>query len=493
MYKGSDVKEATVRTYAYDSYGKVTEIKDYRNLLSDGDKTVKKTYTYDSFDRVAKMVYTNLEHPETVMESYAYSYDKNSNIVEKTQVNNYPQKNEEKVNETKRYTYDKVGNRLAEDKGESKTTYDYNGLDQVTTSTTWKDGTAQENKKYAYDKNGNEIGQTNSKTGEILYRAYDAENRLTEVSVNKDGKNAIVQQNRYNGDGQRIQRVEGDQTTNYYYQDNVVSYTTDGKGDQTSQDLLGTDGNVIGTQRYTGNGTAYYVYNKDVQGSTTNLVRDDGKADVSYHYEDFGETTSVGENTSGNEICYTGGRYDETTGLYYLNARYYNPEDGRFLTEDTYRGETNEPDTQHLYAYCADNPVNYVDPSGHKKQKKWTPLPTWTHWYSQKAKKITRNAVRAFLITCIGSKIPSYTALARAVAAAAAAGYLSVNHKKQYAYYKVSYKYIYLGYKTDQGGNAITTYKFERTIVAYRKNKKRKKVKIKTSKVIYYSTEMEPR
>ena len=35
-----------MRTYAYDSYGKVTEIKDYRNLLSDGDKAVKKTYTY---------------------------------------------------------------------------------------------------------------------------------------------------------------------------------------------------------------------------------------------------------------------------------------------------------------------------------------------------------------------------------------------------------------------------------------------------------------
>ena len=393
VYKGSDVKEATVRTYAYDSYGKVTEIKDYRNLLSDGDKAVKKTYTYDSFDRVAKMVYTDLEHPDTVMESYAYSYDKNSNIVEKTQVNNYPQKDEEKVNETKHYTYDtlgrlvktvttdhrkedskqtvtytydKVGNRLAEDKGDTKTTYDYNGLDQVKTSTTWKDGTVQENKQYVYDKNGNEIGQTNGTTGEILYRTYDAENRLTEVSVNKDGKNAVVQQNRYNGDGQRIQRVEGDQTTNYYYQDGVVSYTTDGKGEQTSQDLLGTDGNIIGTQRYTGNDTAYYVYNKDVQGSTTNLVRDNGKADVSYRYEDFGETTSVGENTSGNETCYTGGRYDETTGLYYLNARYYNPEDGRFLSEDTYRGEVNQPDTQHLYVYCKDNPINYVDPSGHK-------------------------------------------------------------------------------------------------------------------------------
>ena len=55
----------------------------------------------------------------------------------------------------------------------------------------------------------------------------------------------------------------------------------------------------------------------------------------------------------------------QTTGLYYLNARYYDPEEGRFLTEDTYRGENDQPDTQHLYVYCANNPVNYVDPSGH--------------------------------------------------------------------------------------------------------------------------------
>ena len=38
------------------------------------------------------------------------------------------------------------------------------------------------------------------------------------------------------------------------------------------------------------------------------------------------------------------------------------------MTEDTYRGETNEPDSQNLYAYCAGNPVNYVDPSGHGKE-----------------------------------------------------------------------------------------------------------------------------
>ena len=41
------------------------------------------------------------------------------------------------------------------------------------------------------------------------------------------------------------------------------------------------------------------------------------------------------------------------------------PDNARFLTQDTYRGEADQPDTLHLYAYCANNPINYVDPSGH--------------------------------------------------------------------------------------------------------------------------------
>mgnify|MGYP000372163112 CR=1 FL=1 len=175
----------------------------------------------------------------------------------------------------------------------------------------------------------------------------------------------MIQQNRYNGDGQRIQKVEGSKTTNYYYQDGVVSYTTDGDNSQTSQNLIGTDGNILATQRYGSDHTDYLLYHKDIQGSTTSLVKEDGSADATYQYTDFGETTINGDNKVENEVCYTGGIYDQSTGLYYLNARYYNPEDGRFVTEDTYRGETNEPDTQNLYVYCADNPVNYVDPSGH--------------------------------------------------------------------------------------------------------------------------------
>ncbi len=69
---------------------------------------MQKIYTYDSLDRVKEMTYTDLETGK-VMESYCYSYDKNSNITKKTQVNNYPKEDEDKVNETKVYTYDALG------------------------------------------------------------------------------------------------------------------------------------------------------------------------------------------------------------------------------------------------------------------------------------------------------------------------------------------------------------------------------------------------
>ena len=384
--------EKVLRSYSYDAYGKVKEIKDYRNRLKNGAQAVQKIYTYDSFDRVKEMIYTDLETGK-VMESYQYSYDKNSNITKKTQVNNYPKEDADKVNETKSYTYDtlgrltktvttdhnkddktktvtytydNVGNRLKEDDGTTTTSYTYNGLDQLKTSTKEKRTAVDEVRQYSYDANGNQTDVKNTKTGQTESYTYDAENRLSKVAVtDKDGKTAVIQQNRYNGEGQMIQKVEGSKTTNYYYQDGVVSYTTDGENSQTSQNLIGTDGNILATQRYGSDHTDYLLYNKDIQGSSTSLVKENGSADATYQYTDFGETTINGDNKVENEVCYTGGIYDQSTGLYYLNARYYNPEDGRFVTEDTYRGETNEPDTQNLYVYCADNPVNYVDPSGH--------------------------------------------------------------------------------------------------------------------------------
>ncbi len=55
------------------------------------------------------------------------------------------------------------------------------------------------------------------------------------------------------------------------------------------------------------------------------------------------------------------------TGLDYLRARYYDSQVGTFLTEDSYSGELTDPLSQNLYSYVQNNPVNYTDPSGHRK------------------------------------------------------------------------------------------------------------------------------
>ena len=226
-------------------------------------------------------------------------------------------------------------------------------MDQLKTSTKEKGTAVEEVRQYDYDANGNQTDVKNTKNGENQTYVYDSENRLSQVSVTKDGKTAVIQQNIYNGEGQRIQKIDGDETTNYYYQNGVVAYTTDTDGNQNSQNLIGTDGNVLATERFQQNATQYYLYNKDIQGGTSSLVKEDGSADATYQYTDFGETTIQGDDQAKNEVCYTGGIYDQSTGLYYLNARYYNPEDGRFMTEDSYRGEIMKPEIGHLYVYLS--------------------------------------------------------------------------------------------------------------------------------------------
>jgi RHS repeat-associated protein len=62
-------------------------------------------------------------------------------------------------------------------------------------------------------------------------------------------------------------------------------------------------------------------------------------------------------------FSFTGAPYFSEVGLYQMGARYYNPDIGRFITRDSYRGDIYRPWTWNLYTYC--NPVNYVDPTGH--------------------------------------------------------------------------------------------------------------------------------
>ena len=143
-------------------------------------------------------------------------------------------------------------------------------------------------------------------------------------------------------------------------------YTKNESGETTSFNLVGTEDNILATARLGEDGkTDFYTYTKDLRESSINIVDKTGTSVRSYSYDDYGETKAMGSGDFYNEICYGAGIYDDTTGLYYLNARYYSPETGNFLTQDTYRGSRSKTETLNLYGYCAGNPINYTDPSGH--------------------------------------------------------------------------------------------------------------------------------
>jgi RHS repeat-associated protein len=61
---------------------------------------------------------------------------------------------------------------------------------------------------------------------------------------------------------------------------------------------------------------------------------------------------------------YRGEQYDLDLGLYYLRARYYNPNTGRFMSRDPEDGKAKIPATLHKYLYADGDPVNRIDPSG---------------------------------------------------------------------------------------------------------------------------------
>jgi len=60
---------------------------------------------------------------------------------------------------------------------------------------------------------------------------------------------------------------------------------------------------------------------------------------------------------------YRGEQYDSDLGLYYLRARYYNPNTGRFMSRDPENGKANDPQSLHKYLYAGGDPVNMLDPS----------------------------------------------------------------------------------------------------------------------------------
>ncbi len=166
-------------------------------------------------------------------------------------------------------------------------------------------------------------------------------------------------------------RVEDEVITHFYYTGSALLFTTVNEYVLQTQNILDPSGTIVASKRFEGQAETeqdpyaddYFFYRYDICGSVTNIVDGAGCVVKSYDYDEFGVTTSMGD-TFFNEVTFTGSVAD-ASGLLYMNARYYNPATARFLSQDTYTGSASVPWTQHLYAYCNNNPVNLVDPTGH--------------------------------------------------------------------------------------------------------------------------------
>ena len=133
-------------------------------------------------------------------------------------------------------------------------------------------------------------------------------------------------------------------------------FTTDANNLRDSENILSPGGSIVASRRQdSSDANRYYFYHTDIRGSVTNIV---GMKDNAiylaqgYNYDNFGKEEELkSESSFKNDVTFTGAVSDSMTGLYYMNARHYDPDTGRFLQQDTYKGSAAVPWTQHLYAY----------------------------------------------------------------------------------------------------------------------------------------------
>ena len=109
--------------------------------------------------------------------------------------------------------------------------------------------------------------------------------------------------------------------------------------------------------------TYYYILN--LQGDVVKLVTASGNTVAAYEYDAWGNILSQsGSMADKNPLRYRGYYYDAETGFYYLQSRYYDPANRRFINADTYASTGQGFVGTNMFAYCNNNPVIYADPTG---------------------------------------------------------------------------------------------------------------------------------
>jgi RHS repeat-associated protein len=314
-------------TYGYDGAGRLQSI-------TQGAESF--LYAYDTISRV-----TSLQRPNGV--STNYGYDAENRLTHMLHQNASRQ-----VLAEYRYTYtaDSEIDSITSQSGlpllpRAKTAGTANGANRIAQLA---------EASYSFD----QVGQTTRKTdagGTTTYQ-WDARGRLTGASL--PGGQTVGYG--YDALGRRASRTVNGTTTSFLYDGEEVVLDRAANG-STVEYLNGfaIDDKLRQTASNGPNAPAYLL--QDHLGSTIALSDSGGDVIERQQYEPFGASSGSALTRYG----YSGREMDEVTGLIYYRARWYDPQQSRFISEDPIGfagGDAN------LYAYVGNNPLNATDPSG---------------------------------------------------------------------------------------------------------------------------------
>jgi len=383
-------------TYTWDSFNRLKSVQD---MNASGQPTT--TYAYDDLDRLAKC-----DYPTTSPVEHTYGYN------EASWLNNVTIKSGGTALKTFDYTftgagYGRTGARLSEKlNGSTRASYSYDPLYRLTNEvisasgtdpvgTIGYDSTAGYTDTSGFDKVGNRRSRASNVTGvgTASYN-YNSNDRLTSDGYDNNGnttaansytfsydfENHLTQRTKfgatpltfsYDEDGNRVRKTVGTTTTYFLvdahnptgYPQVVEELSTIGSTPATVYNY----GLRLIAQRASGT-LQYYGY--DGHGNVRALLTSAGTVNQSYTYDAFGNLIAGPAPSSGSAYLYCGEQFDAELGLYYLRARYFSADKGRFWTMDTYEGSSDR-ELPHKYLYCCADPVNCVDPLGLKEFHLW--------------------------------------------------------------------------------------------------------------------------
>jgi RHS repeat-associated protein len=204
--------------------------------------------------------------------------------------------------------------------------------------------------RYDYDANGN-VTVRNKGLSTQQSLTWSDENRL--VSVTGSGAN-LPEWSLYDPDGQRVKKINNSTIATFYP---FPHYEVE---NGTVVKYYFFNGQRVAMRK---GGTLYYLHG-DHLGSTHFVTKSNGTEQSNQSYYAYGRTRLFYGSTP-SDHKFTGQKLDVATGLYYYNARYYDPVVGSFLSPDTLVPDPTLVWDYNRFAYVRGNPLKYTDPSGH--------------------------------------------------------------------------------------------------------------------------------